>query len=319
MLWFHLFLLIVFSFVLIKATDILVEGLRSLADSIKIGRFALTSFILALATSLPELFVGLSAAFRGKPTLSLGNVLGSNIANLSLVIGGASLVAGSVQVFGEILYRDIYYGFLIGTAPLVLLLDNRLGRKDGLILLLLYAWYNLTILRGKRQEMWEKGWIRRLLHQFLPKEHGKEWTKLFLGVILLLLSAEGIVKTAEGLALGLGIPLFLVGLFLVAIGTSLPELAFEMKAIRRKETSMVFGDLLGSVVANSSLVLGLVALISPIKIAYLNEYLVATIFFILIFGAFYLFVRTKRKLERWEGGGLLLFYLLFVLFEFLKR
>ena len=319
MLIFYLFLLIVFSFALIKATEILVEGLKSLADSIKIGKFALTSFILALATSLPELFVGLAAAFRGKPSLSLGNVLGSNIANLSLVIGGASLVAGSVQVFGEILYRDICYGFLVGTAPLILLLDNRLGRRDGLILLALYVWYNLTILRGKRQEMWEKGWTRRLLHKFLPKKHGTEWAKLFLGIILLLLAAEGIVKTAESFALGFGIPLFLVGLFLVAIGTSLPELAFEMKAIKKKQASMVFGDLLGSIVANSSLVLGLVALISPIKIFYLQEYLLATIFFILIFGAFYFFVRTKHKLERWEGGLLFLFYLLFAAIEFSRR
>jgi cation:H+ antiporter len=109
----------------------------------------------------------------------------------------------------------------------------------------------------------------------------------------------------------------LVGLFLVAIGTSLPELAFELKAIREKEPGMVFGDLLGSVVANGTLIIGITSLISPIKIQAFNEYLLATAAFVVIFGVFYLFIRTKKKLERWEGAVLLGAYVIFILLEFI--
>ena len=312
MLWFYLSLFLFFSFLLIKAADILVSSLKRLSQFSHLGKFALTSFIIALATSLPEFFVGIAAALENKPNLSLGNVIGSNIANLSLVIGGTTLIGGAMSVVGDVLKKDIFYTFLAGSLPLILLLDNNLSRVDGLILLIVYVWYVATVLKLKKRHKWF-GIIKRLGR----KETELSW--IFLGIILLLFSADMIVKVSVKVATSFSVPLLLIGLFLVAVGTSLPELSFGIGAIRQHQIAMVFGNLLGSIVANSSLILGVTALISPIKIIYLQEYLLATIFFILIFGAFYLFVRTKRKLERWEGGALFLFYLLFALVEFLKR
>ena len=135
----------VFSVLLIKATDILVVNLKRMAEATRLGEFAITSFVLALATSLPELFVGISSAIEGSPSLSLGNVIGSNIADLSLVIGGAAIIGGSLSVQGIFLSRDVFYAFLAGAAPMLLLFDKNLSRIDGLVLLALYGFYNVSV------------------------------------------------------------------------------------------------------------------------------------------------------------------------------
>jgi len=134
---------------------------------------------------------------------------------------------------------------------------------------------------------------------------------------MLIFSANMLVRMATSLGTFLGLPVLLIGLFLVAIGTSLPELTFQLKAIRRQQPQMAFGDLLGSIVANGTLIIGVTALLSPIKINAFSEYLIATLAYVLIFGLFYFFIKTKQKLERWEGAVLIFVYLVFVLAEFL--
>ena len=315
-----LFLILSFSLILVWATDLLISSLKILADETKVGKIALTSFILALATSIPELFVGITSAIEGRPSLSLGNVLGSNIADLSLVVGGAALLAGEVRVVGNVFNRDLFLTFLVSLLPIFLLLDKTLSRFDGTVLFLVYLFCQVTVLRGKRKETQGQGWIKRLLKRIVPLSgnHKKEWAKFFLGVVLLLVSADLLVRSATHLAISFSIPILLIGLFLVAIGTSLPELSFEIQAIKRREIGMFFGDLLGSIVANSTLVLGITSILRPIKITLFEDYLLATGFFLALFGVFYLFTKTKRKLERWEGAVLLGLYLLFALIELFR-
>jgi cation:H+ antiporter len=267
----YLALLVIFAYLLIQATDHLVDELRDIARITKIGKFGLTAFLLAFATSLPELVVGIASAIEKRPILSLGNVLGSNIADVSLVMGGVAVVGGSFKVLGEFLKRDLFSTFLAGSLPLLLLVDGGLSH---------YAW-------------------------------------LIFWVVLLVFSADMLVRISSLFAGALGIPVILIGIFFVAVGTSLPEFAFELKAMRSEETAMVFGDLLGSVVANSTLVLGVTALIHPIFLdGGFQPYLLATVAFVVIFGLFWFFVSTKRILERWEGVLLLLVYVLFAILEF---
>lgn len=318
MLFIYLGLLIFFSFLLIKSTEILISALNRLSRSARIGKFALTSSLLALATSLPELFVGITAALEKQSSLALGNVLGSNIADISLVIGGASLISGSIGVVGNFLKKDIFYAFLAGAFPLALLIDGRLSRVEGLLLLLVYGIYNYTVLLERKKRKYSssqmaKKIIRRLNHRGTDRQLA--W--VFLGAALLVFSADAIVKLAGLIAFNFKVPLFLVGLFLVAIGTSLPELSFEIRAVKKKEVGMAFGDLLGSVIANSTLILGIVSLINPIYLdSGFKPYFWATIAFIVIFLLFWFFIRTKRKLERWEGLLLIILYFAFILFEF---
>ena len=143
-------LVLVFSFGLVKGTEILMRALRRLAEKTGWDKFGLTALIIALSTSLPELLVGVTAALEGDPTLSLGNVLGSNIANVSLVIGGAALVGGSVGVVGEFLKRDFATAFLVGALPLLLLLDGKLSRPESLVLVVVYGVFNWAVLGRKR-------------------------------------------------------------------------------------------------------------------------------------------------------------------------
>lgn len=321
MIFIYLFLILVFSFLLVKATDILVVNLKSFSLHLGLGKFSVTTFLLAFATSLPELFVGITSALEGTPALSLGNIIGSNIANLSLVIGGAALIGGAVKVRGRFLKRDVFYAFLAGAAPMVLLFDKKLSQVDGLILLALYGFYNVWIFRERREKLAaergeDEGWVRRLVRKINHRGTRTELAWIFLGVALLLFAADMLVKVGTRIAVAVNIPLLLIGLLVVALGTSLPELAFELKAVREKETSMVFGDLLGSIVANGTLVIGLTSLIKPIKIQAFDEYLLATMAFVFAFGFFYFFIRTKKTLERWEGASLLVIYLIFVILEF---
>jgi len=133
---------------------------------------------------------------------------------------------------------------------------------------------------------------------------------------VMVVAADLLVQVAGDLAVSLKIPAFLMGLFVVAVGTSLPELVFEIEAIRKKEIGMVYGNLLGSVAANSTLVLGLTAMISPVNLNNgFKPYLLATVAFVVVFGVFWLLVRTKKRLDRWEGAVLILIYLVFAWIE----
>lgn len=318
----QLVFIIFFSFLLIKATEILVQALIRLSGLTRIGKFALTSFLLALATSFPELFVCITAALEKKPNLALGNILGSNIANLSLVTGGAALIGGSIGIVGNFWKKDLLATFLAATLPLVLLLDNRLSQVEGLLLILIYGVYNYTILRGKRKKrkkIIQQSFSRRILRRLNHKGTDREFAWVFLGAALLLFSADMIVKTASLIAQQFGVPLILIGLFIISIGTTLPEFTFELEAIRKREVGMVFGNLLGSIIANSTLIMGITSLITPVKLeGGLEHYLLATIAFLVIFAFFWVFVRTKKKLERWEGLVLIWIYFLFVWLEFLR-
>ena len=319
----YLILIFLLSFILVKATDILIVNFEALSAKTKIRKFALTSLILGLATSLPELFVGLSASFAGKSILSLGNIMGANIANLSLVVGGAALISGALRVEDIFLKKDVFYVFLAATAPMILLTDKVLSRIDGLILLTLYVFYQIVIFSEKkhRQEFkktQEIGVIHRLIRKMNHLETKKEIGWILLSIIILLFSADFLVKIAMKLAVVLNLPLILIGLLIVSVGTTLPELVFSIKAIKDKQSSMVFGNLSGSIVANATLIIGLVALISPIRIQAFTSYLLATMAFVIIFGLFYFFIRTKHRLDRWEGLILFLIYLLFIIFQFFK-
>jgi len=322
MTWLYLLLLIGFSLLLMKSTRILTDSLEELAKITKVGKFAITAFLLAFATSIPELVVGITAALEGRPSLALGVVLGSNIADITLVIGGAAIIGGSFSVAGEFLRIDIFSVFLAGALPLMLLLDGTLSRVDGIILLLVYGMYNFGLMQAKTKR--GHGGYGKILRKILTKGTRKKMNKslvwLFLGSAMLIFSADMIVKIGTALGQSLGVPVFLIGLFLVAIGTSLPELSFEIETIKKKQIGMALGDLLGSVVANSTLILGIVSLINPIVLANgLNSYLLAAAAFGVTFVLFWQFVKSKRKLERWEGAVLLVAYALFILLEWMKR
>lgn len=323
---FLLIALIALSYTLSRSTDVLISGINQLAKGTAVEASGLTAIVVGLATSLPELFISIVSALEHNQTLPLGLVMGSNIANISLVIGGAALFSGLVKARDEVYKREIVYAFLIGTLPLVLLLDKQMTRIDGLVLLIVYLIYSVLTLTKKRtkrlkklsREYYEETGFRYKVLTLLGKKdvsHGA--TKLAIGVALIIICANLIVNLSETIAGYLKIPIILVGLFLISIGSTLPELSFGIKTIAKKEYLMAFSNLVGSVVVNSSLILGIVALIAPYGIGESSiTYYLSVIGFVVLFGVFWLLTYSEKRLDRWEGLLLILIYFAFLTLQF---
>lgn len=312
-------------FALIKSSDQVVVALRRLSRETHTKTFVLSAILLAVATSFPELFVGITSALNKTSTLSFGNILGANIANVSLVAGIAALVAGRVHISKEYIKKEVLMAAVAGILPLLLIYDKSLSRLDGGILLLAYIAYATSFYKERFLQIShhhrKEGYIHRFLRNFEhPVEevihHPKEWFRFFLSIGVMLLSASLIVKVATTLAVAISVPVFLIGLVLLSVGTTLPELVFSIRSLGEHAPTMFFGNLLGSIIANSTLILGLVALISPVQINGVSEYMIAVTTFLVVFGVFWFFIRSKPTLERWEAAILLIIYLTFVFVEF---
>lgn len=318
-----LVLLLTFAFILMKSTEITVVSLRRLSRKTGTRIFTLSAIILALGTSFPELFVSLTSALEGVSSLPLGLVIGSNIANISLVAGLSALATGQVTVHGNFLRRDIFIALIAGILPVLLVLDRSLSRVDGLILLSVYGAYAssffksqfIKISRGHKKQSFFHRFLRQFNH--IDSQKTREYGRLFIGIALMLFSADIIVRIAKALAVAIDVPVFLVGLIFLAVGTSLPELAFSFRSLRDRAPAMFFGNLLGSTIANSTLVIGLAAVLAPVRVLAVEEYLVSVIAFVVIFSLFVWFIRSKHRLDRWEAVLLLILYFIFVVIEFL--
>ncbi len=317
--------LVVLSYVLSRATDVLIGGIVQLSRGTAFEAYGLTTFLVALATSLPELFVGVTAALEGRPSLPLGVLMGSNIANVSLVVGGAAVISGAIRAKKQVYKKDIAYAFLAGILPMVLISDGVLSRIDGLVLVAIYVWFVIATMSKKKRERLEKegdefGGELDLTHRVLALV-GKQdvemgLLRLTVGSAMLVVCADWIVRLAQIIAEMAQIPVLIVGLFMVSVGTVMPELSFEIKAAGKREYMMVFGNLIGSIVANSSLILGLVALISPVLIdGNKMTYFGSAAFFVFIFGLFWWFTCSKKELTRLEGAILVGCYLAFALVQ----
>lgn len=311
--------IIFFSFLLLKSADFLVISLRRIAKTTHAGIFAISAFILALSTSFPELFVAITSGLEDTSHLSLGNVIGANITNLSFVAGLAAVAAGAVTVHGEFLRREVGIAFVAGLLPLAFILDGTLSRVDGLALVVIYIVYVSDLFRNRFYKIGkeiEKGTFFYRFFREISANHfrlEKEVGRMFLGVALLLISADQIVKGGRALSDLFGIPVFVVGLFLISLGTTLPELAFSFKSLKDRQPSMFFGNILGSIITNSTLVAGIAAILSPIEVESIAKVSVSGILFILVFLVFWFFVKSKARLERKEAVLLLILYLIFVL------
>lgn len=315
--------IVIFCLFLVKAAEWVVVALRRIAKKTGTGVFAISAVVLAVGTSLPELFVGITSAIEKTPNISLGVVLGSNIANIALMTGIVALVVGRITVHGDYLKRDVFLALVAGLLPLALVADGTLGRVDGLVLLCAYGAYASSFFKSRYQEIaiehTKENFFYRIFRQInhIDFDITKEYGRLFVGVGILLFSADVIVKSASSLAEIVGVPPFVMGLVILAMGTSLPELVFSLRSVEDRHPSMFFGNLLGSTIANSTLIIGVTSVITPIKIVAFSEYALAVGAFILAFIIFWLFIRSKHRLERWEGGILVLLYTVFVILEFI--
>lgn len=245
--------------VLLWAGGQVVRTLSKLAASLHISAFTLAFIVMALASTAPEFSVGVLSAFQDQPTLSLGNVLGSNLVNLGLILGLAAIVGRGIAVEQALIRESVLDAVLVGILPILLLLDSELNRVDGLLLLLVFVFYLASVAERRR--------LFRALHDHNPFLWGSAtaFFKFFVMVAILLAAAYFTVRS--GLAFGalVGLPAFLLGFLAIALGTSLPELVFALRSIRADREAFALGDLFGATVVNSTLVLGTTVLIAPIS------------------------------------------------------
>lgn len=259
---------------------------------------------MAIATGIPELIVGLTAALTGVPQLSLGDVIGSNIINLSLVMGIAVIISGNVHFKENAIKKSTVYLFFLSFLPVVLALDQNLSRVDGFILLSTYVIYLMIIIRGRDSESEEEVGYREFIKSSLF---------FSVGVIALVLSARYLVEYTTIIASEMNISILVIGVFLLSFGTSIPELVFETISLLHGYKLLAVGDLMGSTVANSTLIIGLVAILSPISISNFGLFQMVALFFAVILLIFTLFIKSKKGVTRFRALILIGVYVLFLI------
>lgn len=306
-LWWHVSILIVSGIVLTGAVDVVVKHSSALAQKLGLSSFVIGFLLLGLVTSTPELFVSMQAARDGIPQLGVGNLLGGSILLLAFVMGMTAILLGRVSLDHHLAWREILVMLAVIAAPIAVLWDARLTRPDGLFLVGVYGLHAFTLNRdGKKRYQKKKFRVRGL---------GGHLAWLAVGVGAMFVSSRFIVTSAEAIMGILAIAPLLFGLFFLSLGTNLPELALAYESIRHRRREIAFGDFLGSAAANT-LILGLLGLVAPFSGG--NGRLVGAL---LILGSVTLYflwaLSSKREISRKEGIGLLVFYLLFVLYEVL--
>ena len=292
-----------------------IGGLMRIARFLDWREFVVAFFVMAFAASLPNFFVGVTSALRQIPELSFGDVAGNNLVTLTLAVALAVLIGKKeLPTESRTVQTTSIFTIVAAILPFILILDGILSRADGIILILLFVFY-LFWLFSKRERFTKIYEEHKILIIKESKIFLKDLGKLILGVLLLILAAQGIVASAQLFALNFNLPLILIGVLITGLGSALPETYFAIASARRGETWMILGDLMGAVIVPATLVLGIVALICPIKIIDVLPFAIARFFLIISAIFFLLFVRTGRKITKKETLILLGIYIAFLLVE----
>jgi len=304
----NLVLFLAFLIVLIRFAGYAIRYASRLARILNFPEFVVSFFIIALISVLPESTISIISAFKGEPELGLGTLLGSNIADLTLVFGIVALFSSKgIKVKSKILRESFFYLVLL-LFPLILGFDGELSRIDGLILILLGLFYFVKIYRDSNK-------FRKKFNHNKGGSFIKNLLLLILSFGIILLSAFLTVKFAVNFANDAKLPAVLIGTTILALGTCLPELIFSIKAVMKNHDELALGDLLGTVITDATIILGLVALISPFSFNPYNIFITGGAMFIAGILTT-IFMRTDKTINKTEGLLLIVFYVLFVFIEF---
>lgn len=309
MVFLELGVLIVSVIFLARSSGLVVDSAVKLSKFFGISQLAIGFLLLAVSTSLPELSVSVVSSTSGEGAIAAGNVFGSNIANILLILGiGAFLYGFKISAVN---FKDIGLVLLLTTLISIYIIfnssiqGNALGFIEGVLLLVAfaaYAWYSLT---KKNREENNNG----------DKVSKDEAMKAFLffgvGILIVIVSSGFVVESAVKLAKLLGIAESFIGATIIAIGTSLPEMSVDIQAIRKKHYGLALGDAIGSNMANLTLVLGTAAVINPIHVQI--PVFIAALLFAVIANTVLLYVAgVNKKLERFGGAVFLVLYIIYI-------
>lgn len=285
------------------ASRFVISSSIKISEYFKVSELAVGYLIIAIATSVPDLIVAVTASSEGMGQMALGDILGSSIANICLVLGAAALIK-SIKVKREQSLESAELLLLISIIPLVLLTRQALGFTEGTILVVIFFIYALFAIKekftmGLREGVTHADWIKQIV--------------IFaVSVVATLISAHFIVSSGASIARGLGVADALIGLTVIAFGTTLPELAIEFTAIRKGHFALAIGDIFGSCVVNLTLGLGLSAMINPLANgAIFLETAIAFLVGVVVF-LWYLLMKHEG-IRREHGFVFILAYVLFLM------
>lgn len=300
-----IFIFAVSLFMVIQAATLATKYAARLAESFGLSKYTIGFFIVAGISIMPETFITLNAVTQGLPSFGLGVLFGAGIADLTLVFAVLLLLAGrGLKIESRALQSQKIYPFLL-IFPIILGLDGHFSRIEGVTLILVGVIFYYFTFKNNR---------------VVIKQSHNDWQKNFIFLLLstavLLIGSHFTVNSATSLAYTLGVSPVLIGILIVGVGTTMPEFFFSLKSIREKNDSMAIGDILGTVLTDSTIVLGVIALLNPFSFPPKIIYVTGTFLIIASFILFN-FMRSGKTLSRREGLLLFLFWIIFILVEFI--
>lgn len=286
------YLLLLIGFVLlIKGADFFVDGSSSLARIMKVPSVIIGLTIVAMGTSAPEASVSVNAALAGSNDIAISNVIGSNLFNGLVVVGVCAFMAG-FKTNPEILKRDMPLNIIVTAILCIMLLDRHINHIEGIILLISMAVYIavMVISALKNRETADECKILSL---------PKSLIFIIVGLIAVIFGGTLVVDNACLIAKDFGVSENFIGLTIIAIGTSLPELVTSITATRKGDSGLALGNAIGSNLFNILFILGMSATICPLNV--LSESIIDCIILLVSAVILYVFARTKKTMNRWEG------------------
>lgn len=312
-MWLAVVAILIGLAILVWSADVFIDGATALAKKFSVPSFLIGVLILGIGTSAPEMVVSVLAAIEGSPGLALGNAYGSNIINIALVLGATVLISPIIIRKG-IVKRDLPLLLLITAIAAWQLRDGLLSQVDGIVLVvLLFAVLGLQIVLSIREgyHEHEDEVVDSVASEDAETSLGRGIGSLVLGIVMLVLSSRAIVWGAVELATLWGLSELIIGLTIVAVGTSLPELVSSLSAARKGEHDMALGNIIGSNIFNTLAVVGLATVIAPITadpVILSRDVLAMGLLTVLLVALCVFAFTTKRQFGRTSGATLVLFF-----------
>ncbi len=305
-------LLLVGFILLIKGADFFVEGSSSVAKSLRIPSMIVGLTIVAMGTSLPEFAVSVTASLAGNNALAVSNVIGSNIFNLMLVCGACALFAPLI-VQKNTLKKEIPLSVVCVVLLLVLgLFGMEIGRTDGVILLILFIGFLVWMVKSALKAHAESANLEESDNEYKIYPAWVCVIYIVGGAVAIKFGGDFVVDGASAVAMKAGLSQNLVGLTIVAMGTSLPEFVTSVVAARKNEVDMAFGNVIGSNIFNILFILGVTATISPV--AFIMENVIDSVILLIVSILVWVFAWSRLHIEKKEGIVLLACYAGYLLY-----
>jgi len=245
---------------LIYGADFIITQSEKIALHYNISSFVIGATLIALGTSLPEMAVSISASAKGSGDIAVANVIGSTIFNIALVLGAVFLISKKVQPNRDLFAKDSAWALFPILVFILMSIDGKLNFVDGLLFIFLMCGYLIFLIHSNQMEE---------IDEDIKKEKFA-WTKacimLIIGFILTIAGADFAIDSAGNIARSFGISEWVIGLFLVAFGTSLPELTISIKSALNNNSDLAIGNIIGSNVANFTMVLGISSMVNPLNV-----------------------------------------------------